>query len=250
MKAHSLVLVAALASLPVALSPRDAAAQSAPATPSVAEQAAAPPTPVGIPMVRIHVRSYRDHGTARVYVHRTDGTYTLACTAPCTYDVPANAEMRATFSGKEDDSHSFIVPGDKGPEVDIEVRPPSAGPLVGSIVLMAAGGSFLLSGLLFVALADVSGTGRAGVGGGTNVDSDDWRTIGFVMLGVGAAAAAGGLVWLATRSKEPRVIDFPHANMTYGRTETVLGDVALGKPRDATTLVPAPSTPLRLGFTF
>ncbi len=71
-----------------------------------------------------------------------------------------------------------------------------------------------------------------------------------MFLGLGAACAAGGLIWLLTRSHEPKVDGAPHFQGTYGRRETVLGDVALQKPRDpATTILPT-GAPFELSFSF
>jgi hypothetical protein len=74
------------------------------------------------------------------------------------------------------------------------------------------------------------------------------------MIGIGAAAAVAGFVWLLTRTHEPQVSESPHRDPgAYGRRETLLGDVALGKPRDATSaasVLPPPFTPLQYGFSF
>ena len=96
-----------------------------------------------------------------------------------------------------------------------------------------------------IALSDIRVTGS------TNRSvTDSYKTIGVVLLGLGAAAAVGGLVWLLTRSHEPKVEGAPHYPDVYGRRDTVLGDVAVLKPRDPTTAIFPPATPFELRFAF
>lgn len=220
-------------------------------TPSAASAQTAPPVvPAGGGAVRVHVRSYKDKGTARIFIKRGDGTYTFVCASPCTADVPVNSELRATLANNDDEPHTFVVPGDLGPEVDLEVRPASAGPLIGGIVMMGSGGALVLSGLLFLALSDVRYSTSSTVYNQSTQDS--YKTIGYVFMGLGAAVAVGGLVWLLTRSHEPKVLDSPHREpAVYGRGETLLGDMAVAKRRNETLIAtPPPFTPLELTFTF
>lgn len=177
-------------------------------------------------MIRVHVRTYNGKGSARAYLHRADGSYTMMCTAPCTVDVPANSELRVTLNDNDEEPHTFTIPSDQGPEVDLEVRPASVAPLVGGIVMMGSGGAFILSGLLFVAVADL---GESSGSAFTRSSTEGYEVAGYVCIGLGAAAAVGGLVWLLTRSKEPRVQGWPHRPDGYGRSGAL---------------------PLRLGFTF
>ncbi len=242
MRLLSTAVTAAVTVLALALTAPPASAQEQPAT-------APAPTAGG---VRLHVRTLKNKGTARVYIHRADGSYTLVCPSPCTADVPPNSELRVTLGAHEDEPHTFVVPADLGPEVDLEVRPPSVGPLIGSVVLLGSGGGLVLSGLLFIALSDVH---YGQVSSSTTQTSRDisstYKTTGYVMIGIGAAAAVAGFVWFLSRSHEPQVLDSPHREPdVYGRRDTLLGDVALGKPRDATNLAPAPFTPLQYGFSF
>lgn len=234
MKRHHL---AALIALSLALASGNAAAQQAqPAQPAAVT-----------PYVRMHLKTFRGKGTARAFLHRTDGTYSFVCASPCTADVPANGEMRVTLANNDDEPHTFAVPGDLGPEVEIEVRPASVGPLIGSIVMMGSGGAFALCGLLLIALSDV---GPHNNGIYQNNNSGDLKTAGFVLIGIGGAAAVAGLIWLSTRSREPRVNDSPYrVPEVYGRAATFLGDVAVAKPRSPTPATPA-FAPLSYGFTF
>lgn len=215
--------------------------------PALAQQAPAP-VAAAAPPVRVHLGTYRNKGTARLYIQRTDGSYTFVCASPCTADMAAHSELRVTLGSNEDEPHTFEVPADLGSEIDVQVRPASAGPLVGSIVLMGSGGALILSGAIMVALSDI----RLSTASGRSV-TDSYKTIGLVMMGVGAATAVGGLVWLLTRSHEPKVEGAPHRDRApdvYGRGETLLGDVAAQKARDAASTLPTPATPLELRFTF
>ncbi len=133
------------------------------------------------------------------------------------------------------------MPSDLGSEVDLEVRPASVGPLIGSIVLMGSGGAFVLSGLLFIALSDVTNSSlTGGKPSSTNAEvSSTYKTTGYVCIGIGAAAAVAGFVWLLSRSHEPQVNESPYREPdVYGRRETLLGDVAVATPRDPTTANP------------
>jgi hypothetical protein len=225
---------AGLGALTLALMSAPAFAQGTPTTPPAA----------GAP-VRVHLRTFKGKGTARLFIHRTDGSYTFVCASPCTADMAAQSELRVTLANNDEEPHTFTVPSDLGPEIDVEVRPASAGPLIGGIVLMGSGGALVLSGALMIALSDIRVTGSTG-----RSVTDSYKTIGIVMMGIGAAAAAGGLVWLLTRSHEPKVDGAPHYPDVYGRRETVLFDVAVQKPCDPTTTILAPATPFELRFAF
>ncbi|MBX3191897.1 MAG: hypothetical protein KF819_33205 [Labilithrix sp.] len=195
--------------------------------------------------VRMHFRMFRSKGYGRIYVLRSDGSSGLVCRTPCTADVPVGAQMRATV-GENDEPHFFAVPADMGQEIDVEIRGPSVGALVGGIVMLGTGGALLLSGAILVALA---GDTRNSI-----IDTESlYRTTGYVCIGIGAGVAIGGLVLLLTRSTEPRVEADPHrqgGDRYYGREETMLSDVAAAKPRDPSTAIPpAPVAPV-LNFSF
>ena len=126
-----------------------------------------------------------------------------------------------------------------GPEIDLQVKAASVGPLVGGIVAMGAGGVFVLSGLLFIALADLNTSTSNSFGNNQSSTSksisDTYKVTGYVCIGLGAAAAIVGLIVLTTRSHEPRTSEGPHAApapQVSGRADTFLGDVAAAKPRD------------------
>lgn len=203
------------------------------------------PAPVATParVVRLHFRTYRDRQHAQVYAHRPDDSWAVVCDVPCTIDSPVGTELRVTIGGYDDEPHGFTVPGDVGPEMDVEVKPASVGPLVGGIVMMGAGGAVAVVGLLCIAVANSA----------SNVHgADDLQTFGIVVTGIGAVSAGAGLLWLSTRSHEPRTTEKQHrpGSRVYGRNETLLGDIASARPRGPASVIAAPATPLRLGFTF
>lgn len=206
--------------------------------------------PASSPAVRLHLRSLRAREIARLYVLR-NGAFAFVCASPCTADVAPGSEMQVTLTGDNGEAHAFVLPGDLGPEIDIVVKPASIAPVVGGIVMMGSGGGLALLGLLFVALGSV-------VEAAPNADTEkaqDLQTAGYVVIGVGAAVALGGLVWLTQRSREPRVTGFPHrqgSSATYGRHDTLLGDLAVFERRPAAnpTALPAAFMPLQLRFTF
>lgn len=242
MKAHYL---AGLASLTLTLAAGTAAADTPSQPPT--------PTPSG-GSVRVHLRALRDKDVARLYIRRGEG-YEMVCASPCTSDIPANSELRTTLNNNDEEPHTFTVPTDAGAEVEIEVKPASIAPVVGGIILMSSGGVFVLTGLLFVALGDAtestSSSSSYSSSGYSRNQSDELKTTGYVCIGLGAAAAVAGLIWLTTRSHEPRVVEKARRpRQAYGRAETLLGDTALAKPRDPTMVVAPAVMPLNLSFTF
>jgi hypothetical protein len=256
--------LASLTALTFTLAAASASAQPAPLPPSAPSTAAppaaaAPETParaVGS-AVRVHLHTPKNKGTAHLWIRRADG-FASVCASPCTADIPVNSELRVTLGNNVDEPHEFVMTGDLGSEVDVEVKGPSIGPLIGSIVLMGVGGAFVLSGLLFVALSDLSNSTSSSTY--TRDVASTYKTTGYVCIGLGAAAAVGGLVWLLTRSHEPQVKGESYrgepqpqpqrAPDTYSRGETLLGDVAVAKPREPSLVMPPPVLPLQLGFTF
>jgi hypothetical protein len=258
--------LAGLASLTLTLAAGNAAAET-PSQPPTSPPPATVATPAATPVpaalappvgaggsVRVHLRALKDKDVARLFIRRGEG-YTLVCASPCTADIPANSELRTTLNNNDEEPHTFSVPSDAGPEVEIEVKPASIAPVVGGIILMGSGGVFVLTGLLFVALGDVTeSTSSSSYSSSTysRNQSDELKTTGYVCIGLGAAAAVAGLIWLTTRSHEPRVTEKARRSReVYGRAETLLGDVALAKPRDPATLTAPPAVmPLNLSFTF
>jgi len=224
--------------------------------PAYGAQPGAPPPPPGT--VRLHFRLYRDKGSARVYHRAADGRYGLLCMAPCTADVPAGDTLRITWGDHEEDPHDMPVAAGYGQEVEVEVKGPSVGPVIGGAIMMGVGGASILSGLILVAISDIDT-----LDGRSNLSLD---TMGYVFIGVGAGLAVGGLVWLIARSHEPRVEAWTYKGeeparyddrdrdrdrrRRKNRAEMFLGDEALARPRDPMLpLGPAP-TPLRWGFAF
>jgi hypothetical protein len=209
---------------------------------------AASPSPTApVSSVRLNVRGCRrgavasraDDKRTRVYLLGIDNSCALLCAEiPCTVDVPAGSELRATLGDRE--PLTFSVPSDASHEIDIVVGPPQGGERADLGVALTVIGSvgFHLAALV---VWFSSWGGR-----------DDVATEGGVVMGIGGVALVSGIVLLATRSKEPRVVVEPtrRAHETYGRKETAFGDVASAKPHDSGTSAPAPFTPLTYGFMF
>jgi hypothetical protein len=88
-------------------------------------------------MVRLHFRTYRARDSANVDVRTAQGGYAFLCNTPCTVDLPPAAEARVSI-GDSDDAHVFSVPNELGTEVDVEVRAPGKGAVVGGIAMRRA----------------------------------------------------------------------------------------------------------------
>ena len=202
---------------------------------------AAPPSPLFAPArtVRVHVRTPNNDDTARVAIRRSDGTYDFVCRTPpaCVADVPPGSELRITLNRDGTERSTFMVPDDPGGEVDLEVLPAPSWPLAVGIPMIVIGG---VTGLL----GFVTSSGLWGSGGNPSV--------GVPIATGGAAVATGGILWLALRSQEPRVMVDPRpgAPESYGRNDTLVGDVGSAKSREASPPVPAPFTPLSYDFPF
>jgi|GEM_PF-2186302 len=235
-------------SSPAVVAPADAQVVVAPGAAQVVVAPAAPGN------VRLHFHTPRDKGMAHVYTRQVDGRYALVCAAPCTADIPVGAQLRITYGDSEEEAHELGVSGALGSEVDVEVRGPSVAPVIGGTILMGVGGILLVTGAVLVAIGrDSSLADRAGV-----------DVLGIVCMGFGVGSGVAGLVWLLSRSHEPRVRAEPYADDPYrghdrdrdrrrkrrNRAETFLGDEASAKPVDALAPVGPSATPLRFGFSF
>jgi hypothetical protein len=251
--ALTFTLAAASASAQQAQVPPGPVAPSSPPPLQAPSSAAPAPPPALTSAVRVHVHTSKNKVTAHLWIRRADG-FAAVCDSPCTADIPVNSELRVTLGNNVDEPHEFVMTGDLGSEVDVEVKGPSIGPLIGGIVLMGVGGAFVLSGLLFVALGDL---GKSTSSSSYSRDlASTYKTTGYVCIGLGAAAAVAGAVWLLTRSHEPQVKGAPYRDQpqrapdVYSRGETLLGDVAVATRRDPSFTMPSPVMPLQLGFTF
>lgn len=207
------------------------------AAPPLAQSAAPAPG-----MVRLHFTTYRDRDSARVTVRTVQGSYAFVCSSPCTADLPPGAELRVMLEDS-DDSHVFNVPNDMGAEVDIEVRKPGKGGLVGGIIMVSIGGIFAIAGIALTALSTEERSSKTGT-----------LTGGLVCLGLGVGLGLPGILLITNRSQEPKVKGNPHRDRydrygRYGRNESLLADVAEAQHRDPVTTAAA-ITPLRLGFSF
>lgn len=211
---------------------------------------AQPPTPPG--MVRLYFHTYRDKGSARVYSRQADGRYGFVCATPCTADVPANTPLRVTYNDKEEDPKDFDSGSHIGEEMAVEIKGPSAGPVIGGSIMMGVGTVAIISGIIVVAAADDLGKGSA------ILDDGYYRTLGYITIGIGVGVAVAGIIWFATRSSEPRIDAYPYGShhpddrdrrRRRSKTETFLEDAAMAKPRDPLA-VPAAAAPLSWSFAF
>lgn len=88
-------------------------------------------------------------------------------------------------------------------------------------------------------------------------------TMGEVLVGLGAAVAAGGLIWFIAAPRSPRVTTFtssggqsvPENDGGRGRhrrsrAQAFLGDEATARPSDPLMPVAPPPSPLRWSFAF
>lgn len=195
---------------------RASADDAAPDAPAPAVARPAPP-------VRVHLRSWRDKVPARMYVYQGQDRWAFVCASPCAADLAAGAGLRIML-GDSEEAHEMVVPQELGPQVDLEVRPASKGPLAGGIVMTSIGGLVAVVGLVLVAVASSDSV----------PDRADIRTAGLVCLGVGGGLTLGGIALISNRSQEPRVRQDPHVEKAT---------------RDA-ALLPGVTTPFGVGLSF
>lgn len=205
-----------------------------PAPTTSSTSAPEPPRPPNT--VRAHIRSYKNR-EARLYVVRSDDNAAFICKAPCKADVVVGTTLRVTY-GDDSEGHDFTMEGTPGTDVDLEVRPASKGALIGGIVMASTGGAVALIGLLLVAVSKLSN------------NESDTRTAGWVTTGVGASLAIGGVVLIASRSREPRLKQTEHTPSPYYAKDAPSRVAFDAPPRDAPSLTPAAFTPLTIGFQF
>jgi hypothetical protein len=207
-------------------------------------------------MVRLHVHTYRARDAANVDVRTAQGGYAFLCSTPCIVDVPPAAELRVSL-GDSDDAKVFSVPNEVGTELDVEVRAPGKGGIVGGIAMLAGAGLSLLIGAGLTAYS-TNESSRSG---------KETLAAGIVFFGIGAGLGLGGILLIANRSHEPRVKGTPYRpgrdlddegdrdrrrkrdRDRSGRDDTMLGDLAAARHQDALALPPA-FAPLQLDFTF
>ena len=109
---------------------------------------------------------------------------------------PGSHEIRVRAAGYYDFTAGIAVPAGQSVNVNVAMTQTSRGPSLGPIVTMAVGGAVLLAGLAVGGVA-LDQAGRAP--DRTGPAASDARTLALVsdiLWPVGAAAVAGGLVWL------------------------------------------------------
>lgn len=205
-----------------------------PAQPQPQIQMPAQPAMAGA--VRLHFRTVRPKDHADLYELRGEQAV-FVCSSPCDAAVPVGAAMRVVFAGNREEPHDFVMTGEDGGEVDLQVRSPSKGAVAGGVVMIASGGIVAFVGLILVAVS-------ADTKSSTHVDL---TTSGLVCLLGGGALTAGGIVLIANRSREPRLEHEPHG--IRDRAGTFQSDTLVAKARDQLT-PPVPATPLGFSFAF
>jgi len=138
----------------------------------------------------VHIDSDREVTLER----QSNGTWLSACSAPCDADLPVDDNYRVVGSGIRA-SRPFRLAARPGERVYLTVDAASKGAFVGGIVLISIGAPVLLIGglVLLVAAAADSIDGES--------DTSGARTVGWTMVGGGAAGIVVGIILLAGNSR-------------------------------------------------
>jgi hypothetical protein len=122
----------------------------------------------------------------------TNGEWRPVCSSPCDRPLAEHRQYRVAGEGVRP-SAELTLEG-HGERISLEARPSSSGWFTGGIVLVSTGGAFLATGV-FVATVVASLQGVAGAAGaGDQSDSASTVRVGIVLIVVGAAAVATGIV--------------------------------------------------------
>ena len=152
------------------------------------------------------------------------GATVPVCLAPCSRVVARNNLYVIQGDGVRTTSQ-FLLPDDR-PDVTLTVHAGSTGRQAGGAVLMAGGVVAAYVGLLTVEIGLASGALADGTGG-SGTRSDRTATIGAGILGVGLAAAIGGIYLVMTSSTK--------VNSSTGSTFTK-SERSPARPRSAVAL--------------
>jgi hypothetical protein len=217
-----------LAIVLLAAQTRSAFAQDAPAA------ATAPAAPGG-PVVRANFRAGKLSAT--IY---DPASGRMLCATPCTVDVPVNSTLRVVLTGGEDEPHDFVVTGEHGSQVDIEIKRGGKGALAGGIVMVSIGGAGALVGLLFVLVSAALDSKYGG-----DDDEENFRVAGLVTLVAGVGLLAGGIVLMSNRTNEATTRQT--GTPPYGsKLDIFRSDMAAAGARDPSMM----AVPPQLGWTF
>jgi hypothetical protein len=170
----------------------------------------------------------------------TEGAFTAVPWGDCVADVPPGSQLLVTL-GESKHAGIFDVHSDSDADSEqdlLVLSPADRGETAGGVVMIVVGGLGAAVGLLVL---------------GTSAEFDDEsRTRGgaAVVLAFGVLLGAGGIAVLANRAREPRLErqSTRRELESQGRRETLLGDVASSKSREATLNAPSPA--LSYGFSF
>jgi hypothetical protein len=120
------------------------------------------------------------------------------CAAPCDFLVPLEGEYRITGRGLRS-TKPFVLVGETGQRINLEVEPSSQGGFVGGIVLGSVGVVSVITGTVLWLLGAACSGGACSVGDTSdNGTYSTMETAGVVLSVTGAAALVGGIVLLVS----------------------------------------------------
>jgi len=170
-----------------------------------------------------------------VTLEQVGGPWAAVCSTPCDRPLPLGASYRIAGDGVRA-SRSFMLGGQNGDRVVLDVDTASKGGRTGGIVLVSLGGlSFLIGGLTLLVVAAANAT---------STSTGSAEVIGWTMFGGGAAGVLAGILLITgnsstkvTQSMEPRKVSWLpgfNAKKTETRLPTFREDsVATGLPKPA-----------------
>lgn len=171
----------------------DRGGTTAPPSPYYPTPGAAPPAPHGpVPSATVHIES-----DSPVSIERREGrAWVYACSAPCDSELPLAPLYR--ISGTEVRSSSaFHLNARPGDHVVLDVNTASKGSFTGGIVLTGVGGGAMLVGAMVLYVVAVFDVADRASGVSTPSSDGNTNTVGWVMVGAGAAALTVGVILLA-----------------------------------------------------
>ncbi|WP_394847691.1 hypothetical protein LZC95_09535 [Pendulispora brunnea] len=141
-----------------------------------------------------------------VTIEQMRGSWAAVCSSPCDRALPIGPSYRIVGDGVRA-SRAFMLGGQNGDRVVLDVDTGSKGGFAGGIVLVSIGSLFFLVGgltLLVVAAAN-----------GAHTDTGNAEPIGWTMFGGGAAGVLVGILLITgnsstkvTQSLEPRKVSW------------------------------------------
>jgi hypothetical protein len=174
----------------------DRGGMTVPPSPYYPTPGAVPPAPKGpVPSAAVHIES--DKSDSPVTIERREGrNWVYACSAPCDAELPLAPLYR--ISGTEVRSSSaFHLNARPGDHIVLDVATASKGSFTGGIVLTGVGGGAMLVGAMVLYVVAVFDVADRASGVSTPSSDGNTNTVGWVMIGAGAAALTVGVILLA-----------------------------------------------------